>query len=68
MTVTVTGTQPAAPELAAPTTAPTFAPDPPDPPDPEDPEEAPVVTGRTVTYLVDVEYWVVVVVMLYIEN
>ncbi len=65
MTVTVTGTQPAAPELAAPTTAPTFAPD---PPDPEDPEEAPVVTGRTVTYLVDVEYWVVVVVMLYIEN
>ena len=52
MTVTVTGAQP--PEPAAP------------PPELE-PEFDPVVTGRTVTYLVDVEVVVCVVVMLKTE-
>lgn len=59
MTVTVTGAQPA-PELAAPPTSPPEF----DPELPVVPEEDPVVTGRTVIYLVDVEIVVCVVVML----
>ncbi len=55
MTVTVTGAQ-AAPELPA-------APPPYEPELPVEPDE-PVATGRTVTYLVEVEVVVLVVVVL----
>lgn len=59
MTVTVTGAQ-AAPELPA-------APPPSDPELPMEPED-PVATGRTVTYLVEVEVVVLVVVVLMSEQ
>jgi len=61
VTVTVTGAQ-TAPGLppAPPTTSPEFA--------PVDPAGYPVATWWTVMYLVDVEVWVVVVVLLKIES
>jgi hypothetical protein len=61
VTVTVTGAQ-AAPELPAPAppaTAPEFA--------SVDPAADPVATWETVMYLVDVETWVMVVVILMME-
>jgi hypothetical protein len=61
VTVIVTGAQAAAPELPAPpTSGPEFAPT----LITVDPDVDPVATWETVTYRVDVENWVMVVVML----